>query len=210
MRVTGRTHVTHITSYRTARVCLKGYIRSQTLQALIFYVDGLTNTWQFASFKCSCSGVGDGTTLLLGSDVASHRLWSQTFRRQLVVLFSRIWTSTKNDHEELQTVEDKIIMVFRNVVNLIPGDTASHSRRTDNAFLSADYIKPCSRNDPQFNDCALKSGREAIPSIIRGNLHTCTLAHLCAALSTVLSAAYFGENQIQQKTLVYVLIRMRS
>ena len=37
----------------------------------------------------------------------------------------------KNDHEELQTVEDEIIMVSRNVVYLIPCDAASHSRRTD-------------------------------------------------------------------------------
>jgi hypothetical protein len=137
MRVTGRrqvtqvTQVTHITSNRTARDCLEGYNRSQTLQALIFYVDGLTNTWQFASFKCSCSGLGDGTTLLLGPDIASHHVWSQTFRRQLVFLSSMIWMSTKNNHEELQTVEDEIIMVFRNVLNLIPGDTASHPRRTE-------------------------------------------------------------------------------
>jgi hypothetical protein len=85
-------------------------------------------------------------------------------------------------------------------------DTASHSRITDNVFLPADYIKPCSRKDPQFNDCALKNGRDVIPRIVRGNLHT---AHCALHCHTVLSAACFGENQIQQKTLVSVLIRMR-
>jgi hypothetical protein len=53
-------------------------------------------------------------------------------------------------------------------------DTASHSRKIHNAFVPADYIKPCSRNDPKFNDCALKHGRDAIPRIVRGNLYNCT------------------------------------
>ncbi|XP_075235445.1 protein takeout-like [Lycorma delicatula] len=31
------------------------------------------------------------------------------------------------------------------------------------------YIKPCSKNDPKLNECALKNGREAIPKIIKGD-----------------------------------------
>jgi hypothetical protein len=32
-----------------------------------------------------------------------------------------------------------------------------------------DYIRQCSRNEPQFNDCALKSGREAYPRLVKGD-----------------------------------------
>jgi len=67
---------------------------------------------------------------------------------------------------------DRVKKVF--YANFIT-DMASHSRRTDIAFLSADYITPCSRNDPRFNDCALKSGREALPRIVRGKVHSCTV-----------------------------------
>ncbi|GFG36384.1 hypothetical protein Cfor_06103 [Coptotermes formosanus] len=35
--------------------------------------------------------------------------------------------------------------------------------------LLADYIKPCSRNDPKFNECALKSGTAAIPRVVKGD-----------------------------------------
>jgi hypothetical protein len=36
--------------------------------------------------------------------------------------------------------------------------------------ISADYITPCSRKDPHFNECALKHGREAIPRLLKGRL----------------------------------------
>jgi hypothetical protein len=35
-------------------------------------------------------------------------------------------------------------------------------------LVSADYIKPCSRSDPKFNECALKNGKEALPRILKG------------------------------------------
>ncbi|XP_067014495.1 protein takeout [Anabrus simplex] len=31
------------------------------------------------------------------------------------------------------------------------------------------YFKPCSRNDPKFSECAVKHGREAIPTLIKGD-----------------------------------------
>uniref|UniRef100_A0A1B6CN67 Uncharacterized protein n=1 Tax=Clastoptera arizonana TaxID=38151 RepID=A0A1B6CN67_9HEMI len=31
------------------------------------------------------------------------------------------------------------------------------------------YMKPCSRNDPKLNECALKHGREAIPFLLKGD-----------------------------------------
>jgi hypothetical protein len=42
--------------------------------------------------------------------------------------------------------------------------------------ISADYITPCSKKDPKFNECALKHGREAIPRIIKGTSSECTFA----------------------------------
>jgi hypothetical protein len=38
-------------------------------------------------------------------------------------------------------------------------------------FSAAPYIKPCSRNDPNFNECAVKHGNEAIPHLIKGKCH---------------------------------------
>ncbi|PNF31891.1 hypothetical protein B7P43_G07892 [Cryptotermes secundus] len=37
------------------------------------------------------------------------------------------------------------------------------------ALKLPDYITPCSRKDPNFNECALKHGREAIPRLLKGD-----------------------------------------
>ncbi|KAJ9577450.1 hypothetical protein L9F63_005951, partial [Diploptera punctata] len=34
------------------------------------------------------------------------------------------------------------------------------------ALKLPDYIKPCAKNNPNFNECALKSARNAIPQFI--------------------------------------------
>jgi len=46
--------------------------------------------------------------------------------------------------------------------------------QTVTTFVSvpADYITPCSRTDPNFNQCALEHGRETIPKILKGE-YTC-------------------------------------
>jgi hypothetical protein len=83
-------------------------------------------------------------------------------------------------------------------------DTASHSRRIHNPFVPADYIKPCSRNDPKFNECALKSGTAAIPRVVKGNnsrSDTCEtnemhLKSICTLYcSTLFNATCFGPSR---------------
>jgi hypothetical protein len=34
--------------------------------------------------------------------------------------------------------------------------------------ISADYIAPCSKQDPKFNECAIRNGQKAIPRLIKG------------------------------------------
>jgi len=102
MQVTGGTQVTHITSHWTARVCLKHYNRSWAVQAPIFYVDSVTNTWQFAS----CN-------VLAAVWVREHNIAAGTWRRvtrcsvpgvsrPLVVLSSRVWRMTMKSFRPLK------------------------------------------------------------------------------------------------------------
>jgi len=39
-------------------------------------------------------------------------------------------------------------------------------------LVSADYIKKCSIKDPEFNKCALKNARQAIPHLVKGEYLT--------------------------------------
>jgi hypothetical protein len=35
-------------------------------------------------------------------------------------------------------------------------------------YVSASYIKPCARSDPNFNSCALEHAKETFPYFVKG------------------------------------------
>lgn len=62
--------------------------------------------------------------------------------------------------------------------------TAPDGRRKDLIDIfspAASYIKPCRRDDPNLNECALKNGREAVSRFVNGKL-SCVLEFFSCGL----------------------------
>jgi hypothetical protein len=50
--------------------------------------------------------------------------------------------------------------------------------------VSASYIKPCARSEPDFNACALQHAKETFPVFVKGKFPTdCSRSHaVCACV----------------------------